>query len=728
MKHSYCTAHHQEEQKPNPIITTEVIYTCPMHPEIEQTHPGNCPKCGMALEPKEITADEDQSELNDMLRRFWVCAFLSLPVFLLVMLDHLPNHPLQNYIPSNIAILIEFALATPVMFWGALPFFKLAWRSVVSLHFNMFTLIALGTGVAYIYSIVAAFFPNIFPAEMRMENGLADVYFEAAAMIITLVLLGQVMELKARSNTNSAIRALLNLTPKMARIIRADNSEEDISLDKVQIGDKLRVRPGEAVPIDGIILEGSSTIDESMITGEWLPIAKKANDIVVGATLNQTGSFVMETQKIGSQTLLAQIVKMVAQASRSQAPIQKIADIIAGYFVPAVLLISIITAIIWIVFAPSPAFSFAIINAVAVLIIACPCAIGLATPMSIMVGVGRGAGAGILIKNAASLELMEKINVLVVDKTGTLTEGKPKFTSIIANNNYNQNQLLQLVASLEKGSEHPLANAIIEGAKSKNLPLLAIENFQSITGKGVTAMVNGQQIALGNDKLLAELNIEEDTSLANQADNLRESGQTVMLIAVDSKLAGIIAVADPIKSTTKQALHNLRQNNIHIVMLTGDNEKTAKAVASQLEIDEIEAGVLPNRKSEVIKKLQEQGFKVAMAGDGINDAPALAQANIGIAMGGGTDIAINSADITLLKGDLTGIVGVRKLSQATMKNIRQNLFFAFIYNIVGIPIAAGILYPFFGILLSPIIASLAMICSSLSVVLNATRLNKVKLN
>ncbi len=726
MKHNCCD-HENKEQKTDIVIDKNTIYTCPMHPEIEQDHPGNCPKCGMALEPKEVAADEYRSELNDMLRRFWVCTFLSLPILLLVMLDHLPSHPLRNYISPNAAMWIEFSLSTPVMFWGALPFFKLAWRSVVTMHFNMFTLISLGTGVAYSYSVVAMFFPNIFPSEMKMENGMVDVYFEAASMIIALVLLGQVLELKARSNTNSAIRALLKLSPKTARIIKEDGSEEDVSLDKVQVGDKLRVRPGEAVPIDGVVVEGSSTIDESMITGEWLPINKKTDDKVVGATLNQTGSFVMEAQKIGNETLLAQIVKMVSEASRSQAPIQKIADIIAGYFVPAVLLISIITAIVWAIFGPAPALSFAIINAVAVLIIACPCAIGLATPMSIMVGVGRGSGEGILIKNAASLELMEKINLLVVDKTGTLTEGKPKLTTIITSDNGDQDKLLQLVASLEKGSEHPLASAIIEGAKSKNLSLLAIENFQSITGKGVTAKVDGKEVAFGNSKLLEQLSIKEDAELAKQANDLRESGQTVMLVGVDGKAAGIISVSDPIKKTNKEALHNLRQSGIRIVMLTGDNEKTAQAVAKQLEIDEIEAGVLPDRKSEVIKKFQEQGFKVAMVGDGINDAPALAQANIGIAMGSGTDIAINSADITLLKGDLTGIVKARKLSQATMKNIRQNLFFAFAYNAIGIPVAAGVLYPFFGILLSPIIASLAMICSSLSVVLNATRLKGFKL-
>jgi Cu+-exporting ATPase len=702
------------------------VYTCPMHSEIEQIGPGSCPKCGMALEPKGGVVDEDKSELIDMTKRFWVCAALSIPVLLLVMLDHLPSKPLAAFISSHTALWVEFILSTPVMFWGAAPFFKKAWASIINRHLNMFTLIALGTGVAYIYSIIAAFFPNVFPAEMHMENGMVDVYFEAAAMIVTLVILGQVMELRARSQTNSAIRALLDLPPKTARIIRDDGSEEDIELNQVQLGDKLRVRPGESIPVDGIIIEGSSTIDESMITGESMPVTKKSGDNVTGATLNQTGGFVMEAKRIGSETVLSQIVHMVAEAQRSRAPIQKMADIVAGYFVPIVVSISVITAIIWSVFGPEPALSFAVINAVAVLIIACPCAVGLATPMSIMIGTGRGAQAGILIKNAESLELIEKINVLVIDKTGTLTEGKPKLVSIIAQNGYKETEILQLAATLEKGSEHPLATAIVKGAEAKGLKLTTAQNFKSYTGKGVSGTVSSKEVALGNDKLLAHLNVEE-TDLVKQADELRSKGETVMMVAIDGKLAGLIGVADPIKPTTKQALHDLRKSGIRIVMLTGDNEKTAKAVAGQLEIDEIEAGVLPGRKSEIVKHLQAEGFIVAMAGDGVNDAPALAQADVGIAMGTGADIAMKSAKITLIKGDLTGIVKARKLSQATMRNIRQNLFFAFIYNAIGIPIAAGILYPFFGMLLNPIIASAAMICSSLSVILNASRLKKVKL-
>ncbi|MFT6332604.1 MAG: Cu+-exporting ATPase [Lentimonas sp.] len=702
------------------------VYTCPMHPEVEQIGPGSCPKCGMALEPKNGVIDEDKSELIDMTIRLWICAFLSLPVLLLVMIDHLPGKPLANYISSSTAIWVEFALATPVMLWGAIPFFKKAWSSVSTWNLNMFTLIALGTGVAYIYSVIAAIFPNIFPAQMHMENGMVDVYFEAAAVIITLVMLGQVMELRARSQTNSAIRALLDLSPKTARIIRADSSEEDVKLNQVQLGDKLRVRPGESVPVDGIIIDGSSTIDESMITGESMPSTKKVGDNVTGATLNQAGGFIMEAKRVGSKTVLSQIVHMVSEAQRSRAPIQKMADIVAGYFVPVVVSISIITAIVWSIFGPDPALSFAVINAVAVLIIACPCAVGLATPMSIMVGTGRGAGAGILIKNAESLELMEKINVLVIDKTGTLTEGKPKLTSVIAVQGQDKDELLQLAATLEKGSEHPLATAIVEGVEYKNIKLANAQDFKSYTGRGVSGIVNNKQVALGNDKLLLELNISQK-DLVKQADELRSKGETVILVAIDGKLAGLIGVADPIKKTTPRALHNLRKMGIRIVMLTGDNEKTARAVAGQLEIDEIEAGVLPDRKSEIVKRLKEEGNKVAMAGDGVNDAPALAQADVGIAMGTGADIAMESAEITLVKGDLTGIVRARKLSQATMKNIRQNLFFAFIYNATGIPIAAGVLYPFTGLLLNPIIASFAMVFSSLSVILNASRLKKIKL-
>ena len=713
-------------KEPAPIIAG-AVYTCPMHPEIEQVGPGDCPICGMALEPKDsMSGEEDTTELDDMTRRFWVSAVLSLPVLLLVMLDHLPGKPMENYISSMTAMWVEFALATPVMLWAAVPFFKRGWASIVSRNLNMFTLIAIGTGVAYLYSIVGAVAPEIFPDEMKMENGLVDVYFEAAAVIITLVLLGQVMELRARSQTSTAIRALLDLSPKNARIIRADGTEEDMPLDEVQSGDKLRVRPGESVPVDGIILEGTSTIDESMITGESMPVTKKEDDKVTGATLNQTGGFVMRAEHVGADTVLSKIVHMVAEAQRSRAPIQKMADIVAGYFVPIVILVAIITAIIWGLWGPEPRLAFAVINAVAVLIIACPCALGLATPMSIMVGTGRGAQAGVLIKNAESLELMEKIDVLVIDKTGTLTEGHPKLTSVIAGEGYDEDDILLLASSLERGSEHPLATAIVEGAKAKNITLSDTKDFKSFTGKGVGGVVNGKKVALGNDKLLETLNIEK-TVLADQADEHRSKGETVMLLAIDGKLAGLIGVADPIKETTPQALHDLREIGLRIVMLTGDNEKTAHAVAGQLEIDEIEAGVLPDRKSEIVKRLQHEGYKVAMAGDGVNDAPALAQADVGIAMGTGADIAMESAEVTLVKGDLTGIVRARKLSRATMKNIRQNLFFAFVYNATGVPIAAGLLYPFFGLLLSPIIASAAMTFSSVSVILNALRLKKAKL-
>jgi P-type Cu+ transporter len=702
------------------------VYTCPMHPEVEQIGPGSCPKCGMSLEPKGAAINEDKTELIDMTRRLWICTVLSIPTLLLVMIDHFPGKPMEAYISSQAAIWIEFALATPVMLWGAIPFFKKAWSSVVTLNLNMFTLIALGTGVAYIYSVIAAFFPGIYPVEMRMANGLVDVYFEAAAVIITLVMLGQVMELRARSQTNSAIRALLDLAPKIARIIRDNGDEEDIPLEQVQVGNKLRVRPGESVPVDGIIIEGSSSIDESMITGESMPVTKKEGENITGATLNQTGGFIMKAKRVGSETVLSQIVHMVAEAQRSRAPIQKLADIVAGYFVPTVVTVAIITAIVWGVWGPAPALSYAVINAVAVLIIACPCAVGLATPMSIMVGTGRGAQAGILIKNAESLELMEKVNVLVIDKTGTLTEGRPKITSVITADGQDRDQLLQLAATLEKGSEHPLARAIVEGAKDRNLELMSVKDFKSITGKGVTGIVNGKEIALGNDKLFETINVEI-TDLIKQADELRNRGETVMLVSIDNKLSGLIGVSDPIKKTTKQALHDLRESGIRIVMLTGDNERTARAVAKQLEIDEIEAGVLPERKSEVVKRLKKEGYIVAMAGDGVNDAPALAQADVGIAMGTGADIAMESAQVTLIKGDLTGIVRARRLSQATMKNIRQNLFFAFVYNATGIPIAAGVLYPFIGVLLNPIIASAAMVFSSVSVIVNASRLKRVKL-
>jgi Cu+-exporting ATPase len=725
--HSGCHGHHQSSKpKVDNNFSADTIYTCPMHPEIEQVGPGDCPICGMSLEPKGVSKDEDKTELIDMTRRFWICSALSFPILLLVMLDHFPGRPLAAYISSSTALWIEFTLSTPVMLWGAIPFFKKAWASIISRHLNMFTLIALGTGVAYVYSLVAAFLPNIFPAEMRMENGLVDAYFEAAAVIITLVALGQVMELRARSQTNNAIRALLDLTPKTALVIQKDGTDKEVPLDEVVPGNLLRVRPGDSVPLDGVIVEGGSTLDESMITGESMPTSKSIGDAVTGGTLNQTGSFVMEAQKVGSETLLSQIVHMVAEAQRSRAPIQKMADMVAGYFVPVVVGTSVFTAIVWSVWGPEPALSYALINAVAVLIIACPCAVGLATPMSIMVGTGRGAQAGILIKNAESLEILEKINVLVIDKTGTLTEGKPKLTSVVTEKGQDGDELLQLAASLEQGSEHPLATAIINGALDKGLKLAKTKDFESFTGKGVAGFVNGKHIALGNKKLLEALNIKPSDFL-KQADDLRTQGQTVMLVMIEHHLKGLIGVSDPIKETTPQALHDLRKSGLRLVMLTGDNEVTAKAVASKLEIDEIEADVLPERKSEVVKRLQAEGYKVAMAGDGVNDAPALAQADVGIAMGTGADIAMQSAGITLVKGDLTGIVRARHLSQATMKNIRQNLFFAFIYNAMGIPIAAGILYPVFGIILNPIIASAAMVFSSISVILNAARLKKVKL-
>jgi Cu+-exporting ATPase len=698
-----------------------------MHPEIEQVGPGSCPICGMALEPKNAAeGEEDTTELKDMTLRFWVSAVLSVPVLLLVMLDHFPGKPMEQFIGSETAIWIEFALATPVMLWAAIPFFTRGWVSLVTRKLNMFTLIALGTGVAYLYSIIAAIAPEVFPAEMRMENGMVDVYFEAAAVIITLVLLGQVMELRARAQTSGAIRALLDLAPKTARVIRDDGTEEEIPLDQVQTGDKLRVRPGESIPTDGEILEGSSTIDESMITGESMPVMKAAGYKITGATLNQTGGFVMRAGHVGADTVLSKIVHMVAEAQRSRAPIQKLADIVAGYFVPVVILIALITAIIWGLWGPEPRLAFAVINAVAVLIIACPCALGLATPMSIMVGTGRGAQAGVLIKNAESLELMEKIDVLVIDKTGTLTEGHPKLTSVITDKKFTEDDLLFLVASLEMGSEHPLATAIVEGAEARNISLSEAKDFESYTGKGVVGIVDGRKIVLGNENLFETLNIKK-TDIVNQADDLRSKGQTVMLVAIDGELAGLVGVADPIKETTPQALHDLRESGLRIVMLTGDNEKTAKAVAGQLEIDEIEAGVLPERKSEIVKRLQGEGHGVAMAGDGVNDAPALAQADVGIAMGTGADIAMESAEVTLLKGDLTGIVRARKLSRATMKNIRQNLFFAFIYNSLGVPVAAGLLYPFFGILLSPMIAAAAMSFSSVSVISNALRLRNLSL-
>lgn len=708
------------------VTDPDTIYTCPMHPEIEQVGPGSCPICGMALEPKGVSLDEDRTEYLSMRLRFIICSVLSLPVLLLVMGEHFLGVPVAHYILPQYNVWTQFILTTPVMLWGAFPFFQRGWQSILTMNLNMFTLISMGTGVAYIYSIFATFLPDMFPETMRNIDGGIDVYFEAAAVIVTLVLLGQVLELKARSETSSAIKSLLGLSPKTARIVEMDGSEKDIPLDQVKVGMLLRVRPGEAIPVDGTISEGGSTIDESMITGEPIPVSKSEGDSVTGGTLNQTSSFLMKAKHVGSETVLSQIVQMVSQAQRSRAPIQKLADIVASYFVPAVVLVASATAIVWGLWGPEPRVAFAIVNAVAVLIIACPCALGLATPMSIMVGVGKGANLGVLIRDAQSLELMEKINVLVVDKTGTLTEGAPKLSHVVPTEGYDEKTVLQYSATLEKGSEHPLAKVILEGAQDRNIKLSAIKNFESSTGKGVTGSIADTQVGFGNDKLMHDLNIDL-SSIAPQADQLLKSAETVMYLSIGDKLAGIVSVVDPIKKSTPEALDQLRQSGLKILMLTGDNKYTAQSVADKLGIKDVEAGVLPSRKIEVVKMLQEDGFGVAMAGDGINDAPALAQADVGIAMGSGADIAMESAKVTLVKGDLRGIVRARALSIETMKNIRQNLFFAFAYNTLGVPVAAGVLYPFFGILLSPIIASAAMTFSSVSVILNALRLRKVRL-
>lgn len=709
-----------------PVAATKTEYTCPMHPEVVQDHPGNCPKCGMALEPVVAKVEEKNEELIDMSRRFWVSTVLALPVFILAMVADL----LPAWLPGGLSMQtvqwIEFALATPVVLWGGWPFFVRGWQSVQTWNLNMFTLIALGVSVAWVYSVVALLFPQIFPPIMQMEGGLVDVYFEAAAVITALVLLGQVLELRARSRTNAAIQMLLGLAPNTARIVRNDGTEEDIPLEQVQPGDTLRVRPGEKVPVDGTVIDGESNVDESMVTGEPIPVAKFAGEKLIGATVNGTGSLLMRAEKVGADTLLAQIVNMVAEAQRSRAPIQKLADVVAGYFVPTVVGIAVIAFIVWWVWGPEPRLAHAVVNAVAVLIIACPCALGLATPISIMVGTGRGAMAGVLIKNAEALEIMEKVNTLVVDKTGTLTEGKPKLVAVQAEEGFTEDEVLRIAASLERASEHPLAEAIVYGAKEKGVELAKTNNFQSITGKGATGEVDRHAVAVGNIKLLESLGIKAG-DLAQQANKQRIEGKTVMLIAINGKAAGLIGVADPIKDSTPEAIRDLHAEGIKIVMLTGDSHATAEAVASKLEIDLVQAEVLPERKAEVVKQLQEEGRIVAMAGDGINDAPALAQAQVGIAMGTGTDVAMESAGVTLVKGDLRGIVRARRLSRATMRNIRQNLFFAFIYNSAGVPIAAGVLYPFFGVLLSPIIAAAAMSFSSVSVISNSLRLRRVQL-
>lgn len=708
-----------------PVAATKTEYSCPMHPEVIQDHPGNCPKCGMALEATTVSVEEENEELTDMSRRFWISSVLAFPVFVLAMTADMMPSLLPGGLSMGLVQWIEFLLATPVVLWGGWPFFVRGWQSVRSWNLNMFTLIALGVSVAWVYSVVALLLPQIFPPNMQME-GVVHVYFEASAVIIALVLLGQVLELRARSRTNAAIQMLLGLAPNTARILRGDDVEEDIPLDQVQPGDTLRVRPGEKIPVDGAVTEGESNVDESMVTGEPIPVAKLAGDKLIGATINGTGSILMRVEKVGSDSLLAQIINMVAEAQRSRAPIQKLADTVAAYFVPAVVSCAVISFFCWWILGPEPRLSYAVINAVAVLIIACPCALGLATPISIMVGTGRGALAGVLIKSAEALEIMEKVDTLVVDKTGTLTEGRPKLVAVHAESGFSEAEVLTLAASLERASEHPLAEAIVQGAQDRGLELNKADNFQSVTGKGVKGEVDGKMVALGNSKLLQSIGIEAE-ALSQQADQQRAEGMTVMLIAIDGKAAGTLGVADPIKASTGEAIDALHAAGIKIVMLTGDSSTTAKAVAARLDIDQIHAEVLPEQKAETVKQLQAEGHIVAMAGDGINDAPALAQAHVGIAMGTGTDVAMESAAVTLVKGDLRGIVRARRLSQATMRNIRQNLFFAFFYNAAGIPIAAGILYPVFGMLLSPMIAAAAMSFSSVSVITNSLRLRRVEL-
>jgi Cu+-exporting ATPase len=709
-------------QKPK----SETQYTCPMHPEIIRDEPGDCPLCGMALEPMLAETEVEDPEFKYMMRRFKLSATLAIPVFLIAMGSEFWPEIIDPFIKPEFRRWLEFILATPVVLWGGWSFFKRGWNSIKTRHLNMFTLIALGTGVAWGYSVIAILLPGIFPESVKNEMGMVPVYFEAAAVITTLVLLGQVLELRARNRTSAAIQMLLGLAPKKARIIRENGDEEDIPIEDVKIGDKLRIRPGEKIPVDGTVVEGSSSVDESMVTGEPIPVTKRIDDKLIGATVNSTGGLVMEAQRVGSDTLLSQIVHMVSEAQRSRAPIQKMVDIVAAYFVPAVVVIAVITMVVWGGWGPEPRLAHAVINGVAVLIIACPCALGLATPMSIMVGTGRGALLGVLIKNAEALEVMESIDTLVVDKTGTLTEGKPKLVTVTAEEGYDEGTILKLGASLERNSEHPLATAIVNGAKERNISLSDVNKFNSITGKGVAGNVEDKQVAIGNRKLLEELGVEGQ-ALAEKAEELRRDGQTAMFVIIDKRAAGILGVADPIKSSTPEAIKTLHKDKVEIVMLTGDSKTTAEAVARKLNIDQVIAEVLPEQKVEVIKKLQSEGRKVAMAGDGINDAPALAQAQVGIAMGTGTDIAMESAGVTLVKGDLGGIARARLLSRATMRNIRQNLFFAFIYNSLGVPVAAGVLYPFFGLLLSPMIAAAAMSFSSLSVVSNALRLRSVSL-
>ncbi|MDB5526540.1 MAG: heavy metal translocating P-type ATPase [Rhizobium sp.] len=728
--HTHQTSHEGHQHKPalqgNAAVVPEgTIYTCPMHPQIRQNAPGNCPICGMALEPEVATLDQGPSaEYLDMKRRFWIGLVLSIPVLALEMGGHLTD--LHMSLGAQLSNWIQLVLATPVVLWAGWPFFERAWTSLVTRHLNMFTLIAMGTGVAWLYSVVATLAPGLFPPTFRAMDGSVAIYFEAAAVITVLVLLGQVLELRAREQTGGAIRALLDLAPKMARRVKSDGTDEDVSLDVVNVGDRLRVRPGEKVPVDGTLVEGRSSIDESMITGESMPVTKEVGGKLIGGTMNQTGGFLMEAGKVGRDTMLSQIVQMVANAQRSRAPIQRLADQVSGWFVPVVIGIAVIAFAVWMMVGPEPRFAHGLVAAVAVLIIACPCALGLATPMSIMVGVGRGAGLGVLIKNAEALERFEKVDTLVVDKTGTLTEGRPKVTEIKTVNGIDEIEFLRLAATLERASEHPLAVAIVGAAKEKSLPLGDATDFDSPVGKGVLGTVDGKKLVIGSLRIMAEANVDIAT-LADEAERLRGDGATVIFMSIDGRLGGLLAITDPVKQTTPAALAALREAGIRVVMLTGDNKTTALAVARRLGIDEVEAEVLPENKGEIVKKLRSEGRVVAMAGDGVNDAPALAAADVGVAMGTGTDVAIESAGVTLLKGDLQGLVKARQLSRATMSNIRQNLFFAFVYNAAGVPIAAGVLYPSFGLLLSPIIAAAAMALSSVSVIGNALRLRGVRI-
>jgi len=707
----------------DPATRTE--YTCPMHPEIVREEPGSCPICGMALEPRRVTSVEEVNpELVVMKRRFWISVVLTAPILFIAMVEMIPGHG-ASMAPRSLTW-IQFLLATPVVLWGGWPFFERGWASILNRSLNMFTLIAIGTGTAYFYSLFATIFPDLFPPSFKGRDGEVAVYFEAAAVITTLVLLGQVLELRARRQTSSAIKVLLGLAPKTARLVSDNGAEEDIALEQVRLGDRLRVRPGEKIPVDGVVLEGSSFVDESMITGEPMPAEKSSGSWVTGGTVNGTGSFVMRAERVGSDTLLAQIVRMVSEAQRSRAPIQRLADVVSSYFVPAVVLTAVLTFIIWSIFGPEPRMAHALVNAVSVLIIACPCALGLATPMSIMVGIGRGAGAGVLVRNAEALEILEKVDTLVVDKTGTLTQGKPRVASVVAMPPQSESEILRWAASLERGSEHPLAAAIISASQERRLPISEARNFRSLTGKGVIGTVEGRSVAIGNLYLLQELSVEAG-SLLRQAEALQEEGQTVMFVIADGRPVGLVGVADSIKESGREAIRMLQEDGVRILMLTGDNQTTARAVARKLGLDEVEADVLTAQKVEVVKRLQAKGAVVAMAGDGINDAPALAQAHVGIAMGTGTDVAMESAGVILVKGDLRGIVRARRLSRGTMRNIRQNLFFAFLYNALGVPIAAGVLYPLFGLLLSPVIASAAMTFSSVSVIANALRLRKLAL-